>query len=89
MIIQEVYVDKDGVKHEDLIRTYSNAKKVIKQLETGVEYNEAIDIVPVRYTYTETDKDIVEIEEVEEEPELELEQEVEEGDEPILESGVE
>lgn len=77
MIIQEVYVDKDGVKHEDLIRTYSNAKKVIKQLETGVEYNEAIDIVPVRFTYAETDKDIVKIEEVEEEPEETQTEEIE------------
>ena len=79
MIIQETYIDENGVRHENLIRTYSNAKKVIKQLETGVEYNEAIDIVPVRYTYAETDKDVV----VEVDPELELEQEVEEETEEI------
>lgn len=75
MIIRETYIDENGVKHENLIRTYSNAKKVIKQLETGVEYNEAIDIVPVRYTYAETDKDIV----------VEVEEEIEEE---ILESEV-
>ena len=82
MIIQETYIDENGVKHDNLIRTYSNAKKVIKQLETGAEYDEAIDILPVRFTYSETDKDIV----VEVEPELELEQEVEEE---ILENEVE
>lgn len=59
MIIQEIYIDESGVKHENLIRTYSNAKKVIKQIETGAEYDEAIDVVPVRFTYEETDKDIV------------------------------
>ena len=82
MIIQETYIDEFGVRHENLIRTYSNAKKVIKQLETGIEYDEAIDILPIRFTYAETDKDVVfEVEPIEE-------LEVEEGDEPILESEV-
>jgi hypothetical protein len=31
---------------------------MIIQLETGIEYSEAIDVYPVRYTYIESDKDI-------------------------------
>lgn len=31
-------------------------KYYIKQVETGVEYDEAIDIIPCRYTYVVTDK---------------------------------
>ena len=46
---------EDGV---DLYRTYSDSNKYIKQVETGIEYDEAIDVYPVKYTYIETDKDI-------------------------------
>lgn len=31
-------------------------KYYIKQVETGVEYDEAIDILPCRYTYVVTEK---------------------------------
>ena len=40
-----------------LVHTYSDANKYILQNETGLKYEEAIDI-PNRYTYTETDEDI-------------------------------
>lgn len=30
----------------------------IKQVETGVEYDEAVDILPCRYTYIITDKPV-------------------------------
>lgn len=46
---------EDGV---DLYRTYSDSNKYIIQLETGIEYSEAIDVYPVKYTYVETDKEI-------------------------------
>ena len=36
------------------IRTYSDAGMMIRQVETGVLYAEAVD-VPGRYTYEETD----------------------------------
>lgn len=52
---------KDGT----LIRHYSDEGKMIRQVETGAEYPEAIDVVPCRYTYEETDKPI-------EVPELEV-----------------
>ena len=55
---------KDGVM---LVKTYSTENKYIKQVETGLEYNEAIDIgvyengiyKAKNYTYIETEKEIV------------------------------
>ena len=49
-----------------LVKTYSTENKYIKQVETGLEYDEAIDIgekvgenyKPTKYTYVETDKEI-------------------------------
>ena len=60
---------EDGI---DLYRTYSDSNKTILQVETGIEYNEAIDVgdkynptvdfghesEKIRYTYEETEKDI-------------------------------
>ena len=50
-----------------LVKTYSTENKYIKQVETGLEYDEAIDIgvyengyKPLKYTYVETDKTIEE-----------------------------
>ena len=53
-----------------LVKTYSTENKYIKQVETGLEYDEAVDIgvyengyKPLKYTYVETDKEIqVEVE---------------------------
>ena len=48
-----------------LVKTYSTNNKYIKQIETGLEYDEAVDIgvyqngyKPLKYTYVETDKEI-------------------------------
>ena len=38
-----------------LIRHYSDQGMKLRQVETGIEYDEAIDIVPCKYTYEETD----------------------------------
>lgn len=46
----------DGV---DLFRTYSDENYKIRQIETGVIYDEAVDIEPSNYTYTESDIPIV------------------------------
>ena len=43
---------KDGVK---LLRTYSDAGVKIKQDQTGIIYDDAIDVEGSPYTYTETD----------------------------------
>ena len=65
MIKQEYFTTRaDGVT---LYKTYSDAGKMIKQIETGIEYSEAIDVYPVRYTYIESENDI-------EQPEEEIEE---------------
>lgn len=40
---------------EDRIRHYSNTNMHIRQIETGVLYEDAVDVLPLRYTYEETD----------------------------------
>ena len=53
MLIREFYMERtDGVK---LYRTYSDEEYKIRQNETGIIYDEAIDIEDSPYTYTETD----------------------------------
>ena len=52
MIIKEFYKKRsDGV---NLYRTYSDSKLMIKQVETGNVYTEAIDVENAAYTYEET-----------------------------------
>ena len=52
MIIKEFYKKRsDGV---NLYRTYSDSKLMIKQVETGDVYTEAIDVENAAYTYEET-----------------------------------
>ena len=49
-----------------LVKTYSTENKYIRQVETGLEYDTAVDIgekvgenyKPTKYTYEETDKEI-------------------------------
>lgn len=54
MIITEFYKTRtDGV---NLFRTYSNEGKKIIQNETGVVYDEAIDVENAPYTYTESEE---------------------------------
>lgn len=67
MIIKEFYrTRKDGV---NLYRTYSDMNVYILQNETGIEYEEAIDVENAPYTYSETDKPIEDIEPIGEETE--------------------
>lgn len=56
MIIKEFYKKRsDGI---NLYRTYSDSNLMIKQIETGNMYAEAIDIESASYTYEETDMSI-------------------------------
>lgn len=56
MIKKELYtIRENGIK---LYRTYSDEHFKIKQLETGVIYDEAIDIETADYTYEETTEKI-------------------------------
>lgn len=43
---------EDGVK---LYRSYSDSGLMIRQVETGTQYEEAIDVEGTGYTYEETD----------------------------------
>ena len=52
MIIKEFYKKRsDGV---NLYRTYSDSRLMIRQVETGNVYAEAIDVENAAYTYEET-----------------------------------
>ena len=44
--------------NDKLIRHYSDDGKMIRQVETGLVYVEAVDVIPCRYTYEETDREI-------------------------------
>ena len=45
--------------NDALVRHYSDSGMMIKQVETGNLYEEAVDVVPCRYTYTETDTPVL------------------------------
>lgn len=41
--------------NDTLVRNYSDAGVMIRQIETGTLYSDAVDVVPCRYTYEETE----------------------------------
>lgn len=43
---------------ETLVKHSSDKGVYIRQIETGVEYASAIDVIPCRYTYEETEKEV-------------------------------
>ena len=45
---------------DNLERRYSDMGVMLLQVETGARYDEAIDVVPCRYTYEEADEPTVE-----------------------------
>jgi hypothetical protein len=53
---------KIEIINEKLIRHYAEDnqgnKYYIKQVETGIEYAEAVDVIPCKYTYEITEKKI-------------------------------
>ena len=54
MLVREYYMTrKDGIK---LYKTYSDKGNYILQVQTNIEYGEAIDVENAPYTYIETDK---------------------------------
>lgn len=58
MIVEEMLTPKR-------VRHYSDEGLKIRQVETGVVYDDAVDRVPCRYTYEETDE-LIEVPEEEE-----------------------
>lgn len=51
IIIEDYMTREDGVK---LIKRYSNQHMMLRQIDTGVEYAEAIDVENTTHTYEET-----------------------------------
>lgn len=49
MIIEEYIEDNTRVRH------YSDENLKIRQIETDIIYDDAIDVIPCKYTYEETD----------------------------------
>lgn len=61
MVIREFYkTRKDGV---NLYRNYSDLGVKLKQVETNIIYNEAIDTENSKFTYVETEEKTEKIEE--------------------------
>ncbi len=59
MIVTEYFITRgDGVK---LYRTFSDAGFRIKQVETNLVYDEAIDVENNNFTYIETDIPVGEV----------------------------
>lgn len=58
---------KDGV---NLYRTYSDENYKIRQVETDIIYDEAIDVENAEYTYEETEEKIETAEELKESEEM-------------------
>lgn len=50
MIVQKPYKEQP----DRLVYTYSDQGMKIKQLETGIIYDSAVDVYPCRFTYIET-----------------------------------
>lgn len=55
-----IKVENISVGGRELIRHESDAGVYIRQIETGVEYAAAVDVIPCRYTYEETERVIEE-----------------------------
>lgn len=60
--IQRPYIDENGVVRENLEKHYAEDENgnryYITQVETGVEYAEAVDLVPCKFTYLATNKPV-------------------------------
>lgn len=68
MIVKEFYRQReDGV---NLYRTYSDENYKIRQIETDLVYDEAIDVENAVYTYEETEEKIETAEELKESEEM-------------------
>lgn len=46
---------REEIISDTLIKHYSDEGFLIRQIETGILYGEAVDLRPCRYTYEETD----------------------------------
>lgn len=49
------------IENGERIHHWSNAGLKIRQVETGIVYDDAVDVMPCRYSYEETDEPIPEL----------------------------
>ena len=49
---------KVEILSETLVRHYSDKGVKLKQVETGIVYDEAVDLIPCQYTYEETEEHV-------------------------------
>ena len=54
-------IQVEYLKNGELVRHYSDEGMMILQVETGIEYEEAVDVVPCRFTYEETETPILDM----------------------------
>ena len=64
IVTQYPFIDENGNERADLIKHYSDQGFVMRQIETGIEYGEAVDVYPCQYTYEETDTPIEQTDEL-------------------------
>ena len=69
---------KEEIISDTLVKHYSDEGFLIRQIETGVLYGEAVDLRPCKYTYEETDLTDFPGPEPEEEEVIEMDKEKEE-----------
>ena len=53
-------------------RRYSDKNVMLRQVETGILYEDAVDVIPCKYTYEESDVPIPESSEPESEPDEDI-----------------
>ena len=66
MIVRKFYRFNEDL-NENLYKTYSDENYKIRQIETGIILDEAVDVESANYTYEETDEKIEYTEEATEE----------------------
>lgn len=49
----------EHIESENRERRYSDQHVMIRQIETGSLYEDAVDVIPCPYTYEETDEPII------------------------------
>lgn len=58
VVEQHPWIDEYGQPHDELVLHYSDERMMILQEQTGVKYENAVDVFPCQYTYVETDEPI-------------------------------
>lgn len=64
IVTQYPFIDENGNERADLVKHYSDKGLAVRQVETGIEYGEAVDVYPCMYTYEETDTPIEQTDEL-------------------------